>query len=80
MSESILDLESGPQRSRLCPESYIPAEASSITRKQAGELGPRFAKGTPCVSQPKGRKKIIPCPTASLPVIVFCRACIIKTV
>lgn len=53
------------------PESYIPAEASNITRKQAGEQGPGFAKATQCVSQPKGGKKIIPCPTASLPVIVF---------
>lgn len=41
-----------------------------------GGGGPRIPKGTQWVSQPKGRKKRIPHPNASLPGPSFCRACI----
>lgn len=72
MSESILDLESGPRRPQLCPKSCIPAEASS--RKRAGAR-PRIHRGTQWVSQPKVRKKRILHPSTSLPEPGPCRTC-----
>lgn len=72
----MIDLESRPRRPQLCPKSYIPAEASGTTQETGGGAGPRICKGTQWVSQPKGRKKIIPCPSASLPGPSFCRTCI----
>lgn len=73
MSESILVLESGPQRPQLWPGSHIPAEAFSSLQESRGEQGPGLAKGPSEGHSQRAGRKIVIGPRASPPVSSFYR-------